>query len=759
MTDELREQDKYDDRPVGERDKRERAKHWLNEIKLADKHADTWSKQAKEIIKRFRATERDLGADEKPKSARIDWSNAQTMKAALYSGAPHPIIKRRTDSKDAQARLSAQIWEDVTAYSLEEDQEIDDVYGRAIFDYLQIARGVVRERYNPTFEEVTEPVEAIYDQETQIWSTSTGDEIEQDDLPAIYQDQDGSLKIEHTYEKLVKAESVTEYVHYSDFLTNPARVPSEIRWMAYRSYLTLDELKERFDNKIAIKIKRDKKPAGLDDIVEEETEQGPYKKAEIWEVWDKDTKKVYWVSPGYTEGVLDEADDPYGLKRFFPSPFPCSALASNDSIYPTPSAVYTKDQLTEIDDITGRIGNILDSIRNVGVADQTIIDKINEMMETDNELVGVPGWERFQQEGGLSKSVEWYDFSNAIKAVQVLYQARAEAKALYDEISGFSDIIRGETNPNETATAQQMKGQFAQMRFNDWRREVNRFLRDAVRIKAEIVAEHFPPEILYGAANVEHYAEDVDQQKFMAAVELLRNEDIRCYRIDIETDQTYLEDSQEEKANRNEFLQVVSEFIPRSLEMTKAFPEFAPVFSELLLFTARTYRPGRAFEDMIEQAVQAMQKAQQEAMNQPAPPDPEQIRMEQEAQVAQGRMQLAQAEMQQKGAYEQAKLQTEAQKNAQEGELKAAELEIKKVELQLKELQITTQQQQIAEDARRKDAELRLKGLEIELKYSAQVPPEVVEPRPTVKQMIPERDEAGNIVSATIREVVDEILR
>jgi hypothetical protein len=186
-----------------------------------------------------------------------------------------------------------------------------------------------------------------------------------------------------------------------------------------------------------------------------------------------------------------------------------------------------------------------------------------------------------------------------------------------------------------------------------------------------------------------------------------------------------MEDSQAEKHNRNEFLGAVSEFIPRAIEMAKMFPEFTPVFSELLLFTARTYRPGRHFEDLIENSIKQMQEAQEQAAQEPPPPDPQMI------------------EIQQRGENEQAKLAAEAEKSQKEFELKSAELNLKFQELALKE------------------EEIKLKGIEIAAKYDGTMigSDGRISTKSKRKRMIPIRDEnTGEMVSADIVEIDDELM-
>ncbi len=59
------------------------------------------------------------------------------------------------------------------------------------------------------------------------------------------------------------------------------------------------------------------------------------------------------------------------------------------------------------------------------------------------------------------------------------------------EITGISDIVRGQTSASETATAQQIKGQFATLRLDNNQKDVARFSKDLVVIMTEVIAKHF----------------------------------------------------------------------------------------------------------------------------------------------------------------------------------------------------------------------------------------------------------------------------
>jgi len=77
-----------------------------------------------------------------------------------------------------------------------------------------------------------------------------------------------------------------------------------------------------------------------------------------------------------------------------------------------------------------------------------------------------------------------------------LYDARERVKRTLYEITGMADILRGETNPNETLGAQQLKAQFATRRISRAQKQVARFARDLMRLRAFVMARHFSVETL-----------------------------------------------------------------------------------------------------------------------------------------------------------------------------------------------------------------------------------------------------------------------
>jgi len=91
------------------------------------------------------------------------------------------------------------------------------------------------------------------------------------------------------------------------------------------------------------------------------------------------------------------------------------------------------------------------------------------------------------------------------------------------------------TPSGETATAQQIKGQYATLRLKTYQDEVARFASQILRIKAQIICQHFQPETIIKIGGAELLSQ-TDQQLVPQAIQLLQDSPMRTFRIEIATD-------------------------------------------------------------------------------------------------------------------------------------------------------------------------------------------------------------------------------
>lgn len=130
-------------------------------------------------------------------------------------------------------------------------------------------------------------------------------------------------------------------------------------------------------------------------------------------------------------------------------------------------------------------------------------------------------------------------------------------------------------------------------------------------------------------------------------IQVLRDDQVRSYRVDIETDSTIEADEQADRQGRTEFVTAVGGFLQQALPVGEQLPELVPMIGEMLLFLVRGFAAGRQLEESIETAVTQIEAKAKMAMNQPPQPPPEvvieQARQETEQQRIAAEQQKTQA--------------------------------------------------------------------------------------------------------------------
>lgn len=626
----------------------ESARHWLSEIKKAEKYFASWCKDADRIVKRYRNERK--GQDTQGRSVadrrfNILWSNVQTTRPVIYGRVPAPEVERRYRDSDPVGRVASMVLERSLSYSLDE-YDFNEVMRGSVEDLQLAGRGTAWVRYSAETEEKRDrfPVtmENVLGEDGMartVFVDGAGLEVADGDVLAEGMD----FYIEgEPYDEKVYEEAVCDFVHYSDFLHKPCRTWAEVRkrgWVARRTFMDRKELNERFGKEVGGKVSLTATEAGENKQDGESTSETNL--AVVWEIWNAPDRRVYWVSPGYESGVLDSEDDPLKLRDFFPCPRPLYGTTTNDQTIPVPDFLQYEDQATELDALTSKIDLIVDALRVAGVYAASEEDTLDQLFDGTNKNVMIPvtNWAAIQGKGGLAGIIEWVPIQQIAQTLNGLYEAREAVKQTLYEITGIADIIRGQSAASETLGAQKIKGRFATLRLDEKQRDVARFARDLMRIKAEIMAEHYEPETLAAMSGIELTREAQGPQfaqVFQQAVDLLRDDVLRGFRIDIETDSTVVLDEEEEKQSRVEFLQAAGQFMQQAVEVGQVAPQMTPLLGEMLLFGIKGFRAGRQLESAFEGAVEQMSQQAQQPQQQG--PDPRQV--EAEAKMAQAQMDM-----------------------------------------------------------------------------------------------------------------------
>lgn len=481
---------------------------------------------------------------------------------------------------------------------------------------------------------------------------------------------DGGLQIaddgQDEGEFLAFEEVKIDHVHWEDWFCSPARTWSEVRWVARRVYMTQDEGVKRFGAKFR-DVPLDWLPKDIGETEAMQPENMLFRRAQVYEIWDKPSRKVYWLAHSYSEGLLDEREDPLRLQDFFPTPRPLYATLTTDTLIPVPDYQLYQDQAVQIDHLTARIEAIGKSIKVAGVYDAAQ-EGIQRMFAegVENQLIPVNQWGAFSEQGGLKGCMDLLDIGMLAEVLGKLVEIRAQAKQDLYEVTGISDIIRGTTAASETATAQQIKAGFGTMRLRSRQNEVARFARDLIRLTAEVICEHFNPRVLMLISDIGNYGAGADALLAPQAINLLKDDKIRPLRIDIEADSTILANQQQEQQARIQFLTMAGQFLQQAIPAAAQHPQMAPLLGQMLLFGIRSFPQGAELESAFEQAVKQMEDAAKAAASQPqqAPPDPKMVVAQAQVQDIQSRIAARQMDSQRDSQEADAKVRLEAARTA-----------------------------------------------------------------------------------------------
>jgi hypothetical protein len=204
------------------------------------------------------------------------------------------------------------------------------------------------------------------------------------------------------------------------------------------------------------------------------------------------------------------------------------------------------------------------------------------------------------------------------------------------------------------------------------------------------------------------------------AIALLRQDKLRGFRVDIETDSTINDNAQEEKQARVEFMAALSGFVKESMQAVQTYPDMLPLLGKSILFTVRGFRVGRDLESAIEEFIDKAEKDVKKQEGQPKPPSPEQIKANADMQMSQASLQEAKI----KAGADQARSQAEIEANKIQAAADQQTLQLKQqmqqVELQIKMLEAKQKDQEMQNrtqyEAAQHAARMQLLTLETESK-------------------------------------------
>jgi hypothetical protein len=637
---------------------------WYNCIAQYERTFKEWEGRADKIVKRYRDEQRSRN---NPNAKfNILWSNVQTITPAVFARLPRPDVSRRFRDNDPIGRVASMMLERALEYEIEHYQDYASAMKQCVQDRLLGGRGTAWVRYEPHIVgQAAGMGEGAPDDGFQV--TEDTDEAETEG--GIYRENEERIEYEC---------APVDYVYWRDFGLTTARTWEEVTAVWRKVYMERAALVERFGEELGGRIPLDTKPETSKSFNEKMGEGS--REALIYEIWDKATGQVIWLSKSMGK-ILDTRDDPLQLENFWPCPKPMFSTLTTDSLIPVPDYVLYQDQARQLDTLADRIDGFIQALKVRGVYDAAEPSLARLFTEGENNaLLPVKNYAAFSEKGGLQGAINLVDIRPIAEGLNMAYQAMEQVKGQIYEIMGIADIQRGQTDPNETLGAQIIKSNNASGRLKTMQHEVVNFATALLQIKAQIICQHFTDDTIVKISGAMQLSPQ-DQALIPQALQLLKDEPAKNFRIEVTSDSMIYQDEQQEKADRVEFLTAVSQFMQTALPAAQAAPELTPLLMEMLKFGVTAFKAGKGMEGLIDETADKFRQQAKDQEGQPKPPSPEMQKLQMQAQMEQTKLQ---AQSQAKQAEMQMQMQMEQQKMQMQMELEKAKQEYQAQENQLK---------------------------------------------------------------------------
>jgi hypothetical protein len=427
------------------------AKAWLNLLRESEDAFEDWNTTCDNLDRLYASLERLATSDGtggrviRDRQYQMFWANCEVLKPSIYAKQPVPVVAPKFKDRRPVYQAASEVMERCCTVAFDLTR-INDLMLLVRDDLSMISRGVAWCRY-----ETGKDDDDYYDSER----------------------------------------VCIDFKGRRDFLHSISRNWREVTWVAAASYLTRSEARERFHpysgdeyQNAEYKVDKDSERVGGADRRE---------RAAFWEIWSKGDRRVLWVSEG-CEKILDEDDPHLNLQNFFPCPKPAYGTVQRGSLIPVPDVMQYRDQLDEINMLTARIHALSDALQVKGfypAGGGELADAITTAININTSstlLVPIANWAAF---GGTKDVLIWLPIDQIATTITQVVMLRKQVIDDIYQITGLADIMRGDTDPNETLGAQQIKTQYGTTRIRDKQQELVRLARDVVEITSEIITEKF----------------------------------------------------------------------------------------------------------------------------------------------------------------------------------------------------------------------------------------------------------------------------
>lgn len=592
------------------------ATRWRMELSAAHKVTEAARQLGLEAEDRYQSDKkRAAESTEGQEEWNLWYAGVSTQHALLLAQVPQAsVVRRYSDAADDPARVAALMLGRLVNGEQEDQHPLEDALSQALLDYLLGGVAICRVRLDREMESVQQE----------------GVDAEGNPLPPIERPVPGTEAVP------------VEYLRWDGVRwTAGARTWVEVTWVAFPALLSREELIAQFGQELGGRIPLD--------VCEDKENPTPYDRAKVWEIWDRSTRHVYYFSEGFPQTLggpenpeSGRMEDPLGLPGFFPCPRPMMANLTTKRFVPCPDYKLVRSLLGQIDMVQSRLALLEEAVRVAGAYDKEFPDLERIVKDTGfNELIPVANYRALAERGGLTGVVEWFPLEQVVNSMTVLEGRLEKLKAQLYEVTGLSDILRGQgQGPGVTFGEQDLKARFASARLQRTRSEFARFASDLARLRVQVMVKHFSDTALLEQSN---FSATPDIRAAAAALQFLRSPTLP-FRVQVKPEALSAGDFAKQREERAEVITSMSGFIGAAAPLTQALPGSMPFLLELLRWSLAGVRGAAEVEGLFDAAIeQAKQSAAQPQQPQTPQPDSkvlvEQLRTQRDLQKVQAELQ------------------------------------------------------------------------------------------------------------------------
>ena len=577
--------------------------YWKQQIETAKSNLKNYFKDAETCEKAYHNTDMNYN---------VFYSNVEILNANLCISNPKPDIQRRFLKRLEKDKLKSNTYAMVAkvlngAVEFVSDvSDLDEQLSIAVKNSVINGRGILWLDYEPTIETNELGEEYVSDREIRI-----------------------------------------ESLNPQEFLYSSAEKEKDIWWVARRHLLSREDIKRRFNyspTEPELQFKQ-----------EDETQ---LKRGEVWEIWDKNSRKrAFILLSDVRQKFLEVTDDPYKLDGFFP----CDTLEFvTNYTTPIPEYMIYRKQADLLEVVCKKAAQVEDEVKYVtliGSQDKGIAQRITAAQNGD--VLSIP---TDNMVGAAESLIATTPVDKAILLLEHLQEEKEKLKQNIYDITGISDIMRGATDSQETATAQKIKGLFGSLRFQTRQKKVQNFRKNIYKLIAEIIAEHYDEQTL-SEMTCTYLPTDEDKMNIVLAQKqglasqgqlnelteptwadvmyILRNDKLRNYTVDIETVATAFDDLEQQNAAIKDLTNLYLSMVQYSDSLS---PATLKGFIPLIKMNLSSVKISSAVGNQLEEAIEsAYKEAEEEAQVQQ--PNPDLMKIQSEIEYKQGELKIKEQEV------------------------------------------------------------------------------------------------------------------